>query len=143
MLSLTCQTAIKAVVYIATKTNENNKIGILEISKSIEASAHSVGKLLQILVKEDIIKSSKGPTGGFYITTKQKAKYLIKIVEIIDGKNVFKVCGLGLSKCSSNHPCPIHNDFKKVRDLFESLCNNKTINDLCGTVNEGNSYLFG
>jgi Rrf2 family protein len=143
MLSLTCQTAIKAVIFIATKSDTNIKVSITEIANNISASTHTVGKLLQVLVKDDIIKSLKGPSGGFYITSKQREKTLIKIVESIDGDQVFKVCGLGLSKCSSTHPCPIHNDFKNVRDLFQSICINKTIQDLCGTVVNGNSYLFG
>lgn len=143
MLSLTCQTAIKAVIFIATKSDTNTKVSITEIANNISASTHTVGKLLQVLVKDDIIKSLKGPSGGFYITSKQREKALIKIVESIDGDQVFKVCGLGLSKCSSTHPCPIHNDFKNVRDLFQSICINKTIQDLCGNVVNGNSYLFG
>jgi len=103
MLSLTCKTAIKAVIYLASKP-ENEKAGIKEVAEFIEASEHTVGKMLQSLVKEEVINSAKGPTGGFYITKAQKKQPLIVIVETIDGKEVFKECGLGLSKCSSTHP---------------------------------------
>lgn len=143
MLSLTCKTAIKAVIYLASKYESGERTGIKEIAEFIEASEHTVGKMLQTLVKEKIINSAKGPNGGFYITAKQKNQPLINIVEAIDGKEVFKQCGLGLSKCSSTHPCPIHNDYKEVRDLFEKLCSDKKINDLCEPVNNGLAYLFG
>ena len=143
MLSLTCKTAIKAVIYLASKFESGEKAGIVEIAEFIDASEHTVGKFLQSLVKEDVINSVKGPNGGFYLTAKQKAQPIINIVEAIDGKEVFNQCGLGLSKCSSTHPCPIHNDYKGVRDLFEKLCREKKIADLCEPVNDGLAYLFG
>jgi Rrf2 family protein len=143
MLSLTCKTAIKAVIYLASKYESGEKSGIKEIAEYIDASEHTVGKMLQTLVKEEVIYSAKGPNGGFYITAKQKHQPIINIIETIDGKDVFKQCGLGLSKCSSTHPCPIHNDYKVVRDLFEKLCREKKISNLCEPVNDGLAYLIG
>lgn len=143
MLSLTCKTAIKAVIYLASKFESGEKAGIKEIAEFINASEHTVGKMLQILVKEEVIKSAKGPTGGFYITAKQKNQSVIKIIDAIDGKKVFDQCGLGLSKCSVTHPCPIHNDYKKIRNQFKAMCQQKKVSDLCETVNDGLAYLMG
>ena len=141
MLSLTCKTAIKAVIYLASKSEE--KAGIKEIAEYIDASEHTVGKMLQTLVKDNVINSAKGPTGGFYITAKQRNQSIIKIIDAIDGTEVFDQCGLGLSKCSATHPCPIHNDYKIIRDQFKAMCQQKKINDLCETVNDGLAYLMG
>ena len=143
MLSNTCKTAIKAVIYLASKQNTGENTSIKQISEFIGASEHTVGKMLQILVKQDIIQSTKGPSGGFFITSEQCMQPLIKIVEAIDGGQFFKECGLGLSKCSSTHPCPIHNDYKQSRDIMESLFSQKTIKDLCTPINLGEAYLFG
>ena len=143
MLSLTCKTAVKAVIYLASKFDSGEKAGIKEIAEFIDASEHTVGKMLQTLVKEKVINSTKGPTGGFYITERQKAQPIIAIIEAIDGKDVFKQCGLGLSKCASSHPCPIHDEYKGVRDLFEKMCRNNTMSDLCEPVNNGLAYLIG
>jgi len=143
MLTLTCKTAIKAVIYLASKFESGENAGIKEIAKYIDASEHTVGKLLQTLVKEEVINSLKGPNGGFYITAKQKNLPIIKIVEAIDGKDVFKECGLGFSRCSSDHPCPLHDDYKPVRDLFEKLCRERKVIDLCEPVSIGRAYLLG
>lgn len=143
MLSLTCKTAIKAVIYLASKYQSGHKAGIKEIAEFIDASEHTVGKMLQTLVKEKVINSVKGPNGGFSISEKQLNQPIIHIVEAIDGKEVFKQCGLGFSKCSSSHPCPIHDDYKVVRDLFEKMCREKNVSDLCEPVNSGLAYLFG
>ena len=143
MLSLTCKTAIKAVIYLAAKFDSGEKASIKEIAEFIDASEHTVGKMLQSLVKEKVINSAKGPTGGFYITARQKTQPIVTIIEAIDGKDVFKQCGLGLSKCASTHPCPIHDEYKGVRNLFEKMCRNNTMNDLCEPVNNGLTYLIG
>ena len=143
MLSLTCKTAIKAVIYLASKFESGEKAGIKEIAEFINASEHTVGKMLQTLVKEEVINSAKGPTGGFYISAKQGNQSIIKIIDAIDGKDVFDECGLGLSKCSATHPCPIHNDYKIIRDQFKTMCRQKKVSDLCETVNDGLAYLMG
>jgi len=143
MLSLTCKTAIKAVIYLASKFESGEKAGIKEIAEVIDGSEHTVGKMLQTLVKGSIINSAKGPNGGFYITAKQMSQPIINVINAIDGKEVFDRCGLGLSKCSATHPCPMHDDYKEIRDGFKAMCKQKRISDLCETVNDGLAYLVG
>ncbi|MCC6384224.1 MAG: Rrf2 family transcriptional regulator [Bacteroidia bacterium] len=143
MLSLTCKASIKAVIYLGSKYDSKSKAGIKEIAEFINENEHTVGKLLQRLVKKQIINSSKGPKGGFFITNRQKNQHVIQIVYAIDGKEVFGKCGLGLSKCSETRPCPFHNDFKPIRDLFKKMCAEKRICDLYEEVNKGIAYLTG
>lgn len=143
MLSHTCKTAIKAVIYLASKSATGEKAGMVEVAEFIAASEHTVGKILQTLVKENIINSTKGPAGGFYITAKQNNQPIINVVNAIDGQEVFDQCGLGLSKCSAIHPCPMHDDYKKIRDQFKVMCRQRRVSDLCETVSVGSAYLMG
>lgn len=143
MLSYTCKTAVKAVIFLATKYDKGEKSGIREIAEYIGASEHTVGKMLQTLVKQGVINSLKGPSGGFYISEEQLNKPIIEIAEAIDGKNIFRMCGLGLSRCSDTHPCPIHNDYKQARDIIEQIFRTRKVIDLREPVNSGFAYLFG
>jgi len=143
MLSISCKAAIKAVIFLGSKFESGDKSGIKEIAKYINENEHTVGKILQKLVKHKIIISAKGPTGGFFITGKQKNQPIVNIVEAIDGKEVFKQCGLGLNRCSEVRPCPFHNDFKPIREVFKKMCAEKKINDLYQNVNDGLAYLIG
>ena len=141
MLSLSCKASIKAVVILGSRLDTEQKFSIGEIAELIDENEHTVAKLLQKLVKENIINSIKGPNGGFYITSKQKKLPIISIVNIIDGVHVFDECGLGLLRCSDARPCPIHDDFKVVREKFKKMCTDKRICDLYEGVNSGLSYL--
>jgi len=143
MISNTCKTAIKAVIYLCSKFDAEENASIKEVAEFINANEHTVGKILQTLVKQNVIKSLKGPTGGFYMTKEQQEQPIINIVEAIDGKQIFKSCGLGLSKCSALHPCPIHNDYKHARELIEKLFREKNVLNLCEPVNSGLAYLMG
>jgi Rrf2 family protein len=142
MLSNTCKTAIKAVICLASKEETGEKLGVKDISQYINASEHTVSKILQNLVRQKIINSIKGPSGGFYITKEQQLQPIITIVDTIDGKDLFKECGLGLSKCSSEHPCPIHDDYKKGREIIQELFMTKTISVLCEPVENGLAHLI-
>ncbi|MEJ7736936.1 MAG: Rrf2 family transcriptional regulator [Chitinophagaceae bacterium] len=143
MLSYTCKTAIKSVIYLASKSEQGGKAGIKEIAEHINASEHTVGKILQILARQGLINSVKGPSGGFFINKVQQNQPISNIVETIEGKQVFKECGLGLSKCSALHPCPIHNEYKIARDMIEKLFREKKVKDLCDPVTNGLAYLIG
>lgn len=143
MLSNTCKTAIKAVIYLASKEETGEKVGVKDISLYINASEHTVSKILQNLVRQKIINSTKGPSGGFSITKLQQNQPIINIVDTIDGKDLFEACGLGLSKCSSEHPCPIHYDYKQGRDIIHQIFATKTISALCKPVENGLAHLIG
>ena len=134
MLSYTCKTAIKAVIYLSSKSENDYKSGIKEISGRINASEHTVGKILQLLARKKIINSLKGPSGGFYLNEKQQEQAVIHIVQAIEGDAVFKECGLGLTKCSATHPCPIHDEYKVARELMEKIFSERKVRDLCGSV---------
>lgn len=143
MLSLTCKTAIKAVIFLSSQSEGGERAGIKEVAGQIKASEHSVGKILQQLARTKIINSLKGPNGGFYLSEEQQEQPVINIVEAIEGDRIFKECGLGLSECSSSRPCPIHNEYKVARELMEKIFREQNVRTLCKSVNDGLAYLIG
>lgn len=143
MLNTTSKTAIKAVIFLASKTDREEKTSILETAEGINASAHTVGKILQVLARKGFITSVKGPSGGFYIDTKQKDCLLIDIINAVEDKPFFRGCGLGLVSCSDLHPCPIHEEYKRVQDTIEKVFYEKTVNDFSSKVASGLTHLVG
>ncbi len=138
-----CKTAIKAVIYICSQNRDDKYVGIKQIARAIRCSEHTVGKLLQLLVKDKIIGSAKGPSGGFFITPEQQQYSIMRIVEAIDGYAIFTDCGLGMSHCSPQHPCPLHAQYEPIRQALEKMFRDKKINDLCQAVDCGEAFLAG
>jgi Rrf2 family protein len=142
MLSNMCKTAVKAVIYLATRSGKDEKSSLKEVADFIGANEHTVGKILQQLVRQKVIHSLKGPGGGFYISEHQMNQPAKNIILAIDGNDLFTGCGLGLTHCSSERPCPIHNEYMVVRTKLNEIFAGNTIRDLCNPVNEGIAYLI-
>lgn len=141
MFSRSCQYALQSVLYITLHGGENKALKIKDISDSQKIPIHFLGKILQILVKHKILISTKGPTGGFMLKEKGGELTLLEIVRVIDGLDMFDQCGIGLKACSDTQPCPIHNDYKKVKNEIKKLLITKTINELCQDVKKGKSIV--
>ena len=140
MLSTSCKYALRATVYLMAHTNGIVKAGIKEIAQEIVANEHTTGKILQLLAREGIIASSKGPHGGFYIPNAKKI-YLIDVVEVVDGVHFFFECGLGLHKCSERRPCPIHHTYKVSREKLFKEFSSITIQELATDIEKGEAFL--
>lgn len=125
--SKTCEYALRAVMYIASQSTNGRKIGIKEVADKINSPAHFLGKILQKLSKEGLIQSTKGPQGGFYISEEGLKRPLTDIVVAIEGTQFLYGCGMGLSYCSQENPCPLHDDFKEIRDRLNIMLHKTTI----------------
>jgi Rrf2 family protein len=121
MFSKTCEYAIRAMIFIAQKSKDGNKVGIKEIAKGIDSPEHFIAKILQDLGRRSLLRSLKGPNGGFYLDKEALECSLADIVKVVDGDKLFTGCGLGLKQCSETHPCPIHHEFKSVRKNVQTL----------------------
>jgi len=130
MFSKTCEYAIRALIFIAQKSKGGYKVGIKEISAGIDAPESFIAKILQLLAKHNLVQSLKGPTGGFYLDKKSLLKSVADIVKAVDGDKIFTGCGLGLNYCSEKKPCPIHNEFKKVRTEISTMLHSAKIGEL-------------
>jgi len=142
MLSNSSKYAINAVLYLAVHSDESNKISAREIAETINIPSPFLSKLFQILSRKNVISSSKGPGGGFYMTKANLNLHLIEIVKHIDGLENFEDCVLGLNKCSSEKPCPIHYSIQPLKkQLFKEL-NENSIANFAKKVKTGETFLF-
>lgn len=132
IFSKTCEYAIRAVLYIAHKTTIGNKVGIKDIAAGIDSPELYLAKILQELSRKGLISSVKGPNGGFYISDLSLSRPLSDIVEAVDGNGLFVGCALGLKQCSEVNPCPLHHQFKAIRDQIQDVLKTSTI----GNFNE-------
>ncbi|MBF4516449.1 Rrf2 family transcriptional regulator [Flavobacterium sp. ANB] len=142
MFSKACEYGIRASIFIATKSSKGIRVGIKDVAKEIDSPEPFTAKIMQILTKNSIIASSKGVGGGFEVSNEvAKNIKLIQIVDAIDGDNIYKGCGIGLKECSETHPCPVHNEFKKIRELLVAMLTTTTLEDLASGVKAGDFHL--
>lgn len=139
--SKTCEYAIRAVMFIAQKSEDGRKIGIREIAAGIDSPEHFIAKILQDLSKRELVQSSKGPNGGFYIDAGSRNHTLADIVKAVDGNRIFVGCGLGLKNCSETKPCPLHDEFKVIRGKMQQTLESATIGEFNQQLNLGLHFI--
>lgn len=142
MFSKSCEYGIKAAIYIMTQSMDGNRIKVGEIAKNADLPVAFTAKLLGILVKNQIVSSQTGPNGGFYIAADRWENLkLNEIVFAIDGNSVYEGCGLGLEYCDAENPCPLHNDFVKIRSELKYMLETTSVYNLAVKLKKGESVL--
>ena len=129
-LSKTFGYALRGILYVAKLKDENRKIQIDEIAGNLSIPKHFLGKIMQQIVKAGLLKSTKGPYGGFSLATETLSTPLIKLVEITDGLDQFRICALKLRYCDGKNPCPLHYEMEKIREKFLTVFAETNLGDL-------------
>lgn len=142
MFSKACEYAIRASIFIAEQSKLNRKVSLKEVAQAIESPTAYTSKILQELTRNNIIHSDKGPTGGFSMNKQELNKVkLSTIVSAIDGDNIYKGCGIGLKQCNAKKPCPVHFQFKTIRDELKNMLENTTVDSLTIDYENGLTFL--
>jgi len=137
MLSNTCKYAIRAVIYLAHVDDITKKIGIKKISENLKIPTPFLGKILQILAKNKILSSTKGPNGGFSLGKPANKISLMDIVDIIDGDESFNACVIGLLSCTIEETnCPIHEKYAPIREQAKQLFIHQNIAELAESIDK-------
>lgn len=143
MFSKSCEYGIKAIIYIATKSLDGERVKIGEVSAQINAPEAFTAKILTSLIKRDILESKTGPYGGFLIDINRMGKIKVsEIVSAIDGDSIYTGCGLGLEECNSNRPCPMHDKFIKIREELRQMLETTSVLDLATGLKSGKTILI-
>ena len=121
-LSRTASYAIAACVYIAREAPVGGKNGPLAGTKIAEALGIPTGFLLRILVqlsRSHIIKSLKGPNGGYGASTDMQTKTLLDIVEAVEGPIALTHC-LDANCCDYESGCTVRPHWPLINNALRS-----------------------
>ena len=129
IFSRQCEYALQAVLYLALQPRDK-MTSIKELTKRIEIPYHFAGKILQNLTYKGLLRSMKGPTGGFALGMPAKDITLFHIVEAIDGVGFTRTCVLGFPECSGKKPCAVHEQWAVLRDGVYNMLVTKSIDEL-------------
>lgn len=114
ILSKACDYGLRAAVYVAAK-GEGRFVPIAEIAEALNVSFHFLTKTLQTLSQKKILASSRGPKGGVSLARPAAEITVEEVVLAIDGNDLFERCVLGLAYCGDDDPCPLHGQWRQVK----------------------------
>ncbi|MEP0713699.1 Rrf2 family transcriptional regulator [Algoriphagus sp.] len=141
MFSKSCEYGLRATIFIAERSSASERVGLKAIAQAIDSPEAFTAKILQVLTKNNIVTGIKGPNGGFMIEEERMSEIkLIEIITILDGDKIFFGCGLGLAQCDDKFPCPLHNQFVKVKVELRKMFERNTLRDIIYSNNRKNLF---
>jgi Rrf2 family iron-sulfur cluster assembly transcriptional regulator len=133
--SRSAEYAIRAFVHLAQVPDGKYEM-VKQIAADEEIPAHFLAKILQQLARKGLLRSSKGPTGGFSLRVPSDEIRLLDIVEALDGLGEYEKCASGLAECSDDVACPMHDSWKGLRSRIMDYLGRNTISDLAKALEQ-------
>lgn len=133
--SRSAEYAIRAFVHLA-QVRDSRFAMVKQIAAEEEIPAHFLAKILQQLARKGLLRSSKGPTGGFSLRQPPEDVSLLHIVEALDGLQEYQKCASGLAECNDDMPCGMHDSWKALRSRIMDYLEHTTIADVAEALEE-------
>jgi Rrf2 family protein len=122
-LSDAASIAIHSMVLIAQAENGINAVKIAELTG---LSKNHISKVLQRLVKNDLLKSVRGPAGGFTLKKEPGKISLIEVYESIEGSIEITDCPFAHEICGFDN-CIMGTIMNKMNLEFRKFLQEQTL----------------
>ncbi len=120
--------AVRTVLYLAK--NGNRRVSVTEIAEAMYIPKSFLAKLLQRLVKNHILQSSRGVKGGFELAKKASAISLLDVMEVMQGPAAINTCAIDSGRCRMSSTCSVHPVWTGIRREVERKLAKTTIGKL-------------
>ena len=121
--------AIRAVMYLATQP-----LGDVVLKKDIcqtqDITPAFLTKILQPLIKANLVGSQRGVTGGFFLRRPPSEITLLDILEAEEGPLYLNRCLMHDEFCERTDNCPVHDIWHQLRDTMKTHLSQATIASL-------------
>lgn|SRR5512143_2621314 len=133
--SRSAEYAIRAFVHLA-QVPDGRFAMVKQIAEHEEIPSHFLAKILQQLARKGLLRSSKGPTGGFSLRQAPGDISLLNIVEALDGLADYQKCASGLAECNDEQACGMHDSWKALRSRIMEYLEHTSIADVAAALDE-------
>jgi Rrf2 family protein len=125
--SPTCQHALRALIYLAEK-DAPGPVLVREIAESAGVPRQSLAKILHGLRNQGLVRSTKGPGGGYQLARPGDAVRVVDVIEAVDGRvELDRTCILGLDQCTDYASCALHDVWKLFRENYVTTISTMTL----------------
>jgi Rrf2 family protein len=129
--SKTCEYAIRSLIFFANHPHQPSAT-VRQVSRETGVPQAYVAKIFQCLVHCKILRSLRGPAGGYSLAIPLSKLTLIKIVRAMDDleRSPFSNCIMGLHACNDRNPCPLHHIWTSAKEKMLEKLTRHTISDV-------------
>lgn len=129
MFSQTSEYAIRALSILARHPRDQYVL-VGTLATGADLPHHYLSKILQNLVRMQILESRKGSRGGFRLARDPDNITLYEIVNAIENLGQTRRCLLGQAECSDERACPLHEFWTGITSEYLKTLNQTSLGDL-------------
>lgn len=133
MLTLpqTAEYALRAVYFIA-ESPDDAPVRVDDVAEALKIPRNYLSKTLHQLARAGVLRSTRGPLGGFQLAKPADRLTLMEVVgPFLPAEG--RACVLGRATCSDAAPCAAHHRWKLVSERMRTFFGGTTIADLVET----------
>lgn len=124
---------MRALAYIGWRYRRG-AVQLREIAESEGVTEKYLEQIFYLLRRAGLLRTQKGPGGGYELTRKPAAIRLIDILSAV-GESfapVFCVADNKTKVCPRSKNCPARPYWKKLKRVLDGFFKNHTLADICG-----------
>lgn len=127
-LPQTAEYALRAVYHIAEQESEG-PVRVTDIAEALGVPRNYLSKTLHQLARAGVLRSTRGPHGGFRLAAPPERVTLAEVVgPFLPAEG--RACVLGRARCSDASPCAAHSRWKQVSERMRTFFGETTVGDL-------------
>jgi Rrf2 family protein len=122
-LSRGAEYAVRGLLYLSSQ--EEGKVSFIEeISEAQDVPRAYLAKIFQTLAKKGLVKSYRGPEGGFALVRKPAEISMLEVIETMEGPMHLNDCLIHAGFCHREESCPVHDVWAEAqKKLMDFLAN--------------------
>lgn len=126
MLPKTAEYALRAIVWLGRDPNQRESADVL--AEKTQVPRRYLHKVLQDLVRAELVRSQSGPGGGYSLARPPKKITILDVVNAVAPLERIRHCPLGLP--THIRLCPLHKELDQVYAATENALSRVTIDQL-------------
>lgn len=124
-----CKYAIRTLTYLAEGSGDE-LVRLSDVAEARDLPLQYTRKICRAMVREGLLRSSRGPKGGYALARPASEITLREIHEAVDGPIDLESCAVGLDPCTDETPCSLHETWKPLRESLERYLEETTLEHL-------------
>ncbi len=136
LFSRTSQYAAQALIYLATQRSDRLVL-TREIAANLYIPTDYLGKIMGTMSRAKLLRSVRGRHGGYALDKGAESVDMLQVLLLTEGSKYTQDCFLGFKTCSDDSACPLHCEWKPIKERIVALLREQTLGVLAAGVQRG------
>ena len=130
MLRLTKLTDYGILLMTRMVSSEQERFTAAELAEITRIPSPTVSKILQMLLHEGLLDSTRGAKGGYRLTRPSTEINVRDIINVFEGSIALTECNLDDSSCDQHDVCSTSNNWKRINQAVRQALQGISLADM-------------